>query len=218
MNTGRASQNQPLSSPRVPRALESVSDLELVQLYLHNRSEKAFTELVERYQLKLHGCIHKYIQNEARVEEIVQETFLKVYCNLERFNQEQVFSTWIFTIAKNLSKNELRYQSLRVIEIPNGLIGSEGSKPAKDRKEKEWPDPNMDPFKDCDRTMLMDNINNALTKIPTEQRQVIELYHGEGLSYEEVAAVAHTNVGTVKSRINRGKGKMIPMLNHLRNQ
>jgi hypothetical protein len=102
----------PGSSPPAPERsqLAGLDDAELVSLYLDGE-RFAFQELVNRYQERLLNFIYRTIGDRDRGEDLVQETFVRVYRHLHRFDPTKKFSTWIYTIASNLAKNELRNRS-----------------------------------------------------------------------------------------------------------
>src|SRR5689334_4927102 len=90
--------------------LRLLDDSELVTTYL-NRDERAFDVLVERYQTRLLNFIYRTVGDRERAEDLVQEVFIRVYRHLHRFDRSKKFSTWAYTIASNLAKNELRNRS-----------------------------------------------------------------------------------------------------------
>ena len=90
--------------------LRQADDSELVTAYL-NGGERAFDILVERYQTRLLNFIYRTVGDRERAEDLVQEVFVRVYRHLGRFDRSKKFSTWIYTIASNLAKNELRNRS-----------------------------------------------------------------------------------------------------------
>src|SRR3712207_8050797 len=94
----------------VREQLRSADDSAVVSAFL-NGEERAFTELVERYQTRLLNFIFRTIGDRERAEDLVQEVFVRVYRHLHRFDRTKKFSTWIYTIASNLAKNELRNRS-----------------------------------------------------------------------------------------------------------
>ena len=90
--------------------LRELDDSAVVSAYLDGES-RAFDELVERYQTRLLNFIYRTIGDRERAEDLVQEVFVRVYRHLQRFDRSKKFSTWIYTIASNLAKNELRNRS-----------------------------------------------------------------------------------------------------------
>src|SRR3979490_3581221 len=96
--------------PTVREKLRAMEDAEIVASFLEGE-ERAFQELVERYQTRLLNFIYRTIGDREKAEDLVQEVFIRVFRHLHRFDQTKKFSTWIYTIASNLAKNELRNRS-----------------------------------------------------------------------------------------------------------
>src|SRR3954471_8677403 len=96
--------------PTTREALKALDDSAIVESFL-NGDERAFQELVERYQTRLLNFIYRTIGDRERAEDLVQEVFIRVYRHLHRFDRSKKFSTWAYTIASNLAKNELRNRS-----------------------------------------------------------------------------------------------------------
>ncbi|MEP6832614.1 MAG: sigma-70 family RNA polymerase sigma factor, partial [Gemmatimonas sp.] len=94
----------------VRERLRSIEDGEVVSAFLQGE-ERAFEELVDRYQGRLLNFIYRTIGDRDRAEDLVQEVFIRVYRHIGRFDRSKKFSTWIYTIASNLAKNELRNRS-----------------------------------------------------------------------------------------------------------
>src|SRR6201996_7388035 len=90
--------------------LRAMDDAEIVTAFLGGE-ERAFQELVDRYQTRLLNFIYRTIGDREKAEDLVQEVFIRVYRHIGRFDRSKKFSTWIYTIASNLAKNELRNRS-----------------------------------------------------------------------------------------------------------
>src|SRR5688572_32730801 len=98
------------TGPSVRELLRQADDSAVVSAFL-NGEERAFQELVERYQTRLLNFIFRTIGDRERAEDLVQEVFIRVYRHIHRFDRSKKFSTWVYTIASNLAKNELRNRS-----------------------------------------------------------------------------------------------------------
>src|SRR6478672_11684302 len=96
--------------PTVREKLRAMDDAEVVTSFLEGE-ERAFQELVERYQTRLLNFIYRTIGDREKAEDLVQEVFIRVYRHIHRFDRTKKFSTWAYTIASNLAKNELRNRS-----------------------------------------------------------------------------------------------------------
>src|SRR3979411_2362198 len=95
------------TGPTIREQLRAMDDSAIVESFLGG-DERAFQELVERYQTRLLNFIYRTIGDRERAEDLVQEVFIRVYRHLHRFDRSKKFSTWAYTIASNLAKNEVR--------------------------------------------------------------------------------------------------------------
>ena len=100
----------PFQGATVREQLHAMDDSGVVTAFLGG-DERAFSELVERYQTRLLNFVYRTIGDREKAEDLVQEVFIRVYRHLHRFDRSKKFSTWVYTIASNLAKNELRNRS-----------------------------------------------------------------------------------------------------------
>lgn len=180
--------------------LEGLDDNALVTSYLGGAS-RAFDLLVERYQARLLNFVYRTVGDRERAEDLVQEAFVRVHRHLTRFDRSKKFSTWIYTIASNLAKNELRNRSR------NPLVYFQAMTSGWEDEDRplEFEDPNARPDEEFDRKHLRELVDAAVKRLPTHHREVFVLRELEGRSYEEIAEITHCNLGTVKSRLNRAR-------------
>lgn len=191
----------PASAPSVREQLRAMEDHGVVAAYLGGE-ERAFQELVERYQTRLLNFIYRTVGDRERAEDLVQEVFIRVYRHLHRFDPSKKFSTWIYTIASNLAKNELRNRSR------NPLVLFQTMRKAWDDDEErplQFEDPTARPDDMYRKRHLRDVVEASVAKLPEHHRQVFVLRELEGKSYEEIAEITNCNLGTVKSRLNRAR-------------
>jgi RNA polymerase sigma-70 factor (ECF subfamily) len=162
---------------------------------------RAFQQLVARYRDRLINFVDRKLGDRARSEDLVQEAFLRVYRHLHRFDPTRKFSTWIYTIASNLAKNELRnrsrsplvyYQSLR----PQG---------DEDQRPLQFEDAGSRPDDMYANRYLREMVDAAVALLSPHHREVFVMRELEGLSYEDIARLTSCNLGTVKSRLNRAR-------------
>lgn len=181
--------------------LRTVNDAELVSTYLRG-DERAFDVLVERYQGRLLNFIYRTVGDRERAEDLVQEVFVRVYRHLGRFDRSKKFSTWIYTIASNLAKNELRNRSRNPLvffqSLAKGLTGE-------DERPVEFEDSKLRPDELYQKRHLREVVEDSVARLPAHHREVFVLRELEGKSYEEIAEITHCNLGTVKSRLNRAR-------------
>jgi RNA polymerase sigma-70 factor (ECF subfamily) len=149
----------------------------------------AFQELVDRYKSRLINVIYRMLNDQNEAEDLVQETFLRVWTHRQDYDFSYCLSTWIYTIALNLAKNELRKRSK--FKFFSLLDMSE--------KGMELPDPKMGP------SALGHMLEGAIGKLPGKYKEAFLLRDVEQLPYEEVAQILGVPLGTVKSRVNRAR-------------
>src|SRR5512132_1797333 len=193
---------RPVGAPgaAVREQLRGLEDAGVVTAFLGGE-ERAFQELVDRYQTRLLNFVYRTIGDREKAEDLVQEVFIRVYRHLHRFDPSKKFSTWIYTIASNLAKNELRNRSRNPLVLFQTI-------------KKNWQDEDRPlQFEDTSsrpddlyrKRHLRELVDEATAKLPEHHRQVFVLRELEGKSYEEIAEITDCNLGTVKSRLNRAR-------------
>ena len=196
----RANQTTFQVGPTVREQLRAADDSAVVTAFLAGE-ERAFTELVERYQTRLLNFIYRTIGDRDRAEDLVQEVFIRVYRHLHRFDRSKKFSTWVYTIASNLAKNELRNRSR------NPLVLFQTLQSGNDDEDRplQFEDTTARPDDLYRKRHLRELVEDTVAKLPEHHRQVFVLRELEGKSYEEIAEITACNLGTVKSRLNRAR-------------
>ncbi|MDH4456071.1 MAG: RNA polymerase sigma factor RpoE [Candidatus Methylopumilus sp.] len=173
--------------------------------------QKAFGMLVEKYQRKLGRLLSRMVRDQAEVEDVVQESFIKAYRALPNFRGDSAFYTWLYRIGINTAKNYLvsmgrRPQISHDVEIED----AENFEDAEELRTAETPETEM-MTKEIART-----VNETMMALPDELRTAITLRELEGLSYEEIATLMSCPIGTVRSRIFRARetiaAKLRPLL------
>jgi RNA polymerase sigma-70 factor, ECF subfamily len=180
--------------------LRAADDSAVVTAFLGGE-ERAFSELVDRYQTRLLNFIYRTIGDRDRAEDLVQEVFIRVYRHLHRFDRSKKFSTWAYTIASNLAKNELRNRSRNPLVLFQTMQGASED----DDRPLEFEDSSTRPDDMYRKRHLRELVEDTVAKLPEHHRQVFVLRELEGKSYEEIAEITDCNLGTVKSRLNRAR-------------
>ena len=162
---------------------------------------RAFGQIVARYQVRLLNFVYRMIGDRERAEDLVQEAFLRVHRHLDRFDRSRKFSTWVYTIASNLAKNELRNRGR------SPLVSLEQTRPPTqtDVRPIQFEDSSNRPDELFERRRLKDLVDRTVARLSAHHREVFVLRELEGKSYEEIAEIMHCNLGTVKSRLNRAR-------------
>ena len=181
-----------------------MGDEELMR-QLQSGVEEAFNILVERYKERLASYLYHFLHDEKQAEDLLQETFLRLFRNRYSYEPIAKFSTWLYTIAGNLARSEYRR---RKRHRTTSLYGSG------DGEEYELPIPSesLAPDRYAERGIHSLSIQNALDKLGDDFREVVVLRDVQLLSYEEISDITGLPMGTVKSRINRGRSKLQEML------
>ncbi len=187
--------------------LKEADDSMLVARFLAGE-RRAFTELADRYHVRLMNFIQRTIGDRERAEDLVQETFIRVYRHLHRFDQTKKFSTWVYTIAGNLAKNELRNRSRNPLVLFQTIKKNWDS----DHRPLEWEDNTYRPDDLYRKRHLKEMIDGAVAQLPEHHRMVFVLREMEGKTYEEIAEITGVNLGTVKSRLNRARNNFAQLI------
>ncbi|HET9985961.1 MAG TPA: sigma-70 family RNA polymerase sigma factor [Longimicrobiales bacterium] len=203
---------QPIRAPSAPSPkLTELGDSELVAHFLAGE-KRAFGELAGRYHVRLINFIYRTIGDRDRAEDLVQETFIRVYRHLHRFDQSKKFSTWVYTIAGNLAKNELRNRSRNPLVLFQTIKNNWEA----DHRPLEWEDNTYRPDDLFRKRHLKETVDRAVSQLPDHHRVVFVLREMEGKTYEEISEITGVNLGTVKSRLNRARNNfaqiVAPML------
>ncbi|MCD6380619.1 sigma-70 family RNA polymerase sigma factor [bacterium] len=161
---------------------------------------EAFDLIVARYKNRLYAYLLRLLGNPDEAEEFTQETFVKAYINADKYKPIAKFSTWLYTIGTNLVRNKIRNIKRRpkVWSLWNHNLEDGGG-------WMDIEDKTQDSEEKIDRERLQGFIQQAIEEIPGKYRIAFVLREIESLSYEEIAAATGAKMGTVRSRINRGR-------------
>ncbi len=190
--------------------LNELTDEELILEFQKNNTEKAFEILVQRYKNPLVNYVFRFLGDYEACVDVVQEAMIKVYRYKDSYNSIAKFSTWIYTIAGNLARTEYQRRRRRKFFSINNY--------GEEHETYEIPDESYRPDDITDSGIKDEIIQNALQKVSHVYREVVILRDIQELSYEEIAEITGLNVGTVKSRINRGRAQLQKMLKDIYNE
>jgi len=178
---------------------QETTDEELIARF-QNGDNYAFDLLVKRYKDPLMNFIFRFVGEKNEAEDIVQETFLRLFKNKHYYKEIAKFSTWIYTIAGNLAKTELRKRKRRKLFSISHYMATE--------KDYDIPDNTTSPESDTNTIVTDKIIQNAIDRLSPKFKQVIILRDIQEFSYEEIAEIVNIPLGTVKSRVNRARLKL----------
>jgi len=170
--------------------------------------ERAFGEILQRYRSRLLSFIYRMIGDRERAEDLVQEAFIRIHRHLHRFDSTRKFSTWAYTIASNLAKNELRNRSRN----PLVYYQSARARGDEDQRPLQFEDATSRPDDMYANRHLRELVDATVERLSPAHREVFVLRELQGKSYEEIAAVTQCNLGTVKSRLNRARAGFAEMI------
>ncbi len=162
---------------------------------------EAFESLVEKYKGPVMSLVYRTLPDAIEAEDIAQHVFLQVYKAAHRYEVSAKFSTWLFTIARNLCLNEIRRRSRHPAESLDQTYGEGDENPVRqveDARVKGPPDAILD-------SELHEKVDEALAALPEKQRTAILLCRGEEHSYEDIARILECSVQATKSLIHRGR-------------
>lgn len=181
--------------------VSTYSDEDLMEFFQAGK-ETAFNELVRRYNDRLHNFLFRYTQNHQDCEDLVQETFLRVHKSRHSYERIAKFSTWMYTIAINLSKSLYKKKSRM------SLVSIHKDERDSDSYEMMIEDETILQDEKLHQKFSMEKLQEALDSLQDEFREVVVLRDIEQLSYEEISEKLDVPMGTVKSRINRGRAQI----------
>ncbi len=187
------------------RLLRDYSDEELVSVFKNGKVE-AFNELVGRFKDPLVNFVFRYLGDYDAADDVVQDTFVRVYRHIDQYQPIAKFSSWIYTIATNLARTQ--YQKRKRW----GLFSFGHRDDEDDDRGNELRDEQLLPDAIANGSLLHEHIQQALNKLAPVFREAIVLYEIEEKSYEEICEITGQNMGTVKSRLNRARAKLQVLL------
>jgi len=166
----------------------------------------AYNELVKRYKDRLLNFVFRYFNNREQAEDVVQDTLIKLYTHASYYKNIAKFSTWIFTIAKNNALTELRKNKRKQTDslwTDDGKVIDINSN-----------DQTLD--KRVQNEIAVDQLNKFLDEIPENFRMAVVLRDFQELSYDEISKILEIPIGTIKSRINRGRIQLAEKMKHFK--
>jgi RNA polymerase sigma factor (sigma-70 family) len=175
-------------------------------------NQEAYTRLVEKYERAIFFHINRMIHNPGIVDDLVQETFLKAFNNIQSYDTTYAFSTWLYRIATNHSIDYLRKRKLETLSIDQPLQTKDGELGI------DLPDEHAETDAEIltkERSLI---IFDAIHNLPDRYRKIIQLRHMEEKSYEEIAQILDLPLGTVKAHIFRARELLYKYLKDRRDQ
>lgn len=164
--------------------------------------ERSFDILFERYKARIYTFVLRFVKDPKTAEDVFQETFIRVFRKARHFREQAKFSTWLYTIAANLCRDELKKRKRRhIVSLDQPLWDSEQDGRVAARIETTA-GPSDGPRVEAEKREIGQVLFSAVEELPENARQVIELHMIHGLRYREVADILGCPVGTVQSRMH----------------
>lgn len=170
-------------------SVEKVSDEKLVER-IRSKDQELYAEIVKRYQDKLFRYARYMIRDDDKAADIVQDAFIKAYVNLQSFNTKKKFSSWIYRIVHNNTMNYIRKNKKEIRIGKQELTLSDDS----DDQEEEFSKKEMNEM-----------LSKGIDDLPIKYRSPLTLFYFDDQSYEEISDVLRLPIGTIGTRINRGR-------------
>ena len=182
---------------------EELSDNDLIKLIRQEDSER-YAEIIERYQGKLFAYLYRLVGTRDEAEDLLQDVFIKAYRNLQSYDAERKFSSWIYRIAHNEAVNHIKRRSLK------RFIPWEDVTATKDKLEMSSVE--EDAQVNWIRKETSQEVDQAINRLPFKYKQVLVLRYYSDKSYEEISVILGRPVNTVGTLINRAKKKLLEEL------
>jgi RNA polymerase sigma-70 factor, ECF subfamily len=191
---------------------DGLTDAALIAAAVRGRRE-AFSEIVKRHQGTVFRIALRILRDEAAANDAAQEAFLKAFRNLQSFDTARPFAPWLYRIARNHSLDVVRSRraSPELLESAS-RAGDEEEDEGAGAVGRDVADDAPDAFSQVASAELAKRIGGALERLDPKYREVIELYHYENLTYDEIAGTLNVPIGTVMTRIFRARQKLAVLL------
>jgi RNA polymerase sigma-70 factor (ECF subfamily) len=172
-----------------------------LMLRVKRGDDAAFAELVDKYKQPVMNLVYRILRDATEAEDLAQNVFLQVYKSAHRYEVTAKFSTWLFTIARNLCLNEIRRRSRHPADSIEATHGEGEDQPARQFEDHKI----FQPTQNVLHQELEQKIDQALAELPETQRTAILLCRRDEMSYEEIAEVIGCSLSATKSLIHRGR-------------
>ena len=191
-----------------------LTDEALVEKFRQTKDTTLFKSLVRRYQNRIYNAAYRMLGNKEEAEEIVQDTFIKMHQSIDQFRNQSTFASWTFKISHNLAIDRLRVKKRRSVFQYFSFSSLSTASDNEDGKggHVQVADFKPDPGQEADINEESRIIQESLGMLPESQRAVLVLHDMEGLSYQDIADIIGTSIGTVRSRLHYGRIKLKEIL------
>lgn len=180
-------------------------DSALVKAHLAGDTS-AFKALSNRYRDPLMFHVRKIVRDDASLEDLIQEIFTKAFENLDKYNHEYAFSTWLYRIATNHTIDSLRKRKMITLSMDAPIQSNDGD------VTREYPSSAPSPHDQLQKKERAAHIHKAMESLPEKYRDVLRLRHFEEMSYQEISEELQQPIGTVKAQLFRARESLMKVL------
>jgi RNA polymerase sigma-70 factor (ECF subfamily) len=172
-----------------------------LMLRVKSGDDAAFAELVDKYKQPVMNLVYRNLRDATEAEDLAQNVFVQVHKSAHRYQATARFSTWLFTIARNLCLNEIRRRSRHPADSLDAAHQENEDQPARQFEDHKT----FLPTENILQHELEAKVESAMAELPETQRTAILLCRQDELSYEEIAEVIGCSLSATKSLIHRGR-------------
>lgn len=185
-------------------------DLILIKKASELGDEKAYAELMSRYNRSVYHTMLKMIRNTDDAEDLTIEAFAKAFKNLKKFNPHYTFSTWLFKIATNNCIDFIRKKKLDTFSIDSAYVDADGESTTFEIKDEG----KLNPQEAAIKSQKKEIIQDIVTKLPPKYQLLVKLRYFKEYSYEEIADEIEAPLGTVKAQLHRARELLYDLVKH----
>ena len=182
-------------------------DVALVKRALEDKDQRAYAELMDRYQSAIFHLINRMVFSEDDAEDLTIESFTKAFKRLHQYTPAFAFSTWLFKIASNHTIDFIRKKRINALSLDRGFSNAEG-----DRMEISVKDEGLDPMEALQKQERIERMREVVSQLKDRYKRLVELRYFEEKSYEEISEELNLPLGTVKAQLFRARDMMAKVL------
>ncbi len=182
-------------------------DVALVKRALEDKDQKAYAELMDRYQSAIFHLVNRMVFSEDDAEDLTIESFTKAFKRLHQYTPAFAFSTWLFKIASNHTIDFIRKKRINALSFDRGFSNAEG-----DRMEISVKDEGLDPMEALQKQERIERMREVVSQLKDRYKRLVELRYFEEKSYEEISEELNLPLGTVKAQLFRARDMMAKVL------
>ena len=182
-------------------------DVALVKRALEDKDQKAYAELMDRYQGAIFHLVNRMVYSEDDAEDLTIETFTKAFKRLHQYTPAFAFSTWLFKIASNHTIDFIRKKRINALSLDRGFSNAEG-----ERMEISVKDDGLAPMEALQKQERIERMREVVSQLKDRYRRLVELRYFEEKSYEEISEELNLPLGTVKAQLFRARDMMAKVL------